>query len=537
MSKLETNMRTTSGETVTENRRLISKQNLSSFELPRKALNWSSELLPRSRKFLAIEFDRNLVKFILVEGNDIKEGVRFLKVKFLSSDDEEEIRKVLRENLQEMGLKRGHHVTISVPRHSVHTKILRLPSHDLKELRKMAVYQLQQEIPLPPQEVVHDFRVIAREPDGYARMMAVIARKHEIQRCMRRCQSEGLVVEAIRLNIEAIYHSFLQFLKDLPEIDSKCVALVDVDFSAANVLIIDRGNFLYCRSVGRGVGELMDCMVGPQRTIVYEKWTDELSQGVEDTIAVFNKSSLARQVEYIALTGWLPRRKDLTQKLNQNSNVPVSWFDLMLPFADSTAASSDAAMHHWFSVSTLLGMAGAHHQNLMDLRPVEEQQKHRQRDFVRRSFHTGLLLIYLLALIVGTAKFALHRRNLALAKLEQQIVALQPKVLAVHKWQKVQQTLQNKLGSTELTSVLIGQLLEKLPSGVELTSMTFLRGERLIVRGVATNLSDVFNLPPMLVQQLSFGDAVITSANRRQRQRKKEEIEFEMKISFRRDGN
>ncbi|MFQ5864140.1 MAG: pilus assembly protein PilM [bacterium] len=524
-------------ETVTENQTSKSKLNFSTFRLSRKALDWTYELLPESRKFLAIEFDRNLVKFVLVDGRGVMEGVRYLKVKFLSSESDEEIRKVLRENLQEMGLKRGHRVTISIPRHSVHAKILRLPSHDTEELRKMAFYHLQKDIPLAFQEVVYDVRLIAREPDGYARIMVVMARKQAIKRYMKLCQSEGLVVDAIRLNIEAIYQSFLQFLEDLPAIDSKCMALVDVDFSATNVIIIDRGKFLFCRSVGKGVEDLMERMVGPHRSMVYDTWIDELSKGISDTIAIFEANSTDPPVEYIALTGWLPRVQNLTQKLMENLNVPVSWFDLMIPLGHFTETSTETAQHHWFSISTLLGMAGARDQNLMDLRPVEERQNRRRRDLIRQSIYTGLLLIYLLALVLGTAKFALHRRHLAVTNLEEKIVALRPQVEIVNKWQKLQQSLENQLGSTELTCALIAQLLEKLPSGVEISSLTFSRGERLLLRGVARDLASVFNLPQMLVQQPAFGEAVITSADRRQRPGKREEIEFEMKINLQLNEN
>ncbi|MFQ5637218.1 MAG: pilus assembly protein PilM [bacterium] len=522
-------------ETVTENLKPIDKRKFAGFKLSEKTLEWSRELFP-SKRFLAIEFDRNLVKFIVVHGPNIREGVRFLKVKFLSSDGDEELGKVLRENLNEMGINRGHHVTISVPRHSVHAKILRLPSHDVKELRKMVLFQMQKELPLPPEDVLCDFRVITREPDGFAQVMAVTARKHEIERYEKLCKSVGLVVDAIRLNIEAIYHSFQQFLKDLGEMESQCVALVDVDFSATNIIIIDRGRFLFCRSVGRGVGELMDGMVGPERALVYDNWTDELSRGVEDTLAIFKRSGVERDVEAIALTGWLPRRKEITLKLSQDLNVPASWFDLMIPmghFAD--AGSGDATMHHWFSISTLLGMAGARQQNLMDLRLPEQRRKQRGFELLRQGFRTGLLFLYVLVLVVGTAKIALNRRHVVLENLRSQIESLQPNVKAVNDWQKVQKTLQHQLGSTEPTSALVVQLLTELPAGIELSSLTFMRGQRLVVRGTARSLAEVFNLPQALARQPDFHEAVITSANRRQGSGKNAEIEFEMKINLQRE--
>ncbi|MFQ5605512.1 MAG: type IV pilus biogenesis protein PilM [bacterium] len=500
--------------------------------LSQKALQWTFELLPKSRKFVGIEFDRNLIKFILVDKRGVKNGVRLLKVKFLSSNHDDEILKVLRDHLQEMHLAPNQPVTISIPRHSVHTKILRLPSHDLKELRKMAMHQLQNDLPLPFQEIVFDISLIARENDGYARVMVVIARKRDIKRYQKLCKNAGLTVEAIRLNIEAIYQSFLRLGKEMPEIKSKCVALVDVDFSATNVIIIDSGKLLFCRSVGRGVEDLMERMVGVERHAEYDSWMDELSKGVAETNALFEANGVDARVEFVALTGWLPRVQALTRILQENLKVPVKWFDLMIPLGHFPQTDSDTIMQHWFSISTLLGMACSRDQNLMDLRLSGAQQNHKRRIIFRKSVYTSLLIFYILAVLTGTTKVALKKRQKVLLNLKHQIELLQPQVQAVNKSQQVQQLLQSQLGSTETTSAIIAQLLAKLPAGVELSSLTFLRGERLVVRGVAGKLADVFNLPNLLTSQLSFSEAVIASADRRKRSGKKEEIEFEVKITL-----
>lgn len=508
------------------------KPGWSGAEFQNKASIWAHELLPKVHKFVAIEFDRNLIKFIQVNGPSVTDHVQFLKVKFLSSNQDEEIRKVLQDHLEEMELRKGTHVTISIPRHSVHAKVLRLPSHDAGELRKMAFYHLQNEIPIEPKEVVYDVRVIAREQNGYARIMVVIAHKRESKRYVELCESVGMVVDAIRLNIEAIYHSFLLFLKDFPDLQSKCMALVDVDFSATNVIIIDDDNLLFCRSVGKGMEDLMERMVGPQRLAEYDNWIEELSRGVTDTIAIFDQSGVNLPVGHIALTGWLPRVQNLTGKLEETLGVPVSWFDLTMPLGHLAGSEDKSTRHHWFSISTLLGMVGGRGHELMNLLPDEDRQQRRKRELIRGAVHAGLILLYMVLLIAGTARYALHQRHLVLAELNEKVVALQPRVRALHKRQQVEASLEKELVSTEATSFLIAQVLEKLPSSIELRSITFMRGEKVVVRGVARRLGDVFNLPQKLAVQPGLGETVITSADRRQRQGKEPEIEFEMQISL-----
>ncbi|MFQ5772013.1 MAG: pilus assembly protein PilM, partial [bacterium] len=454
------------------------------------------------------------------------------KVKYVASEQNEEIQRVLREILLESGLRRRVHVSISIPRHSVHVKILRLPSLNPDELRTMVGFQVQKEIPLPAQDVVHDFRIMTQEPQGYTQVMIVVARKRDIDRYIKICKTVGLRVDAVRLNIEAIYQFFLQAFRDNQNERAKCLSLVDVDFSATNIIVIERGNFLYCRSVGQGVGELIERMVGGQLAAVYETWSSELSQGVSDTITIFEKNDSGSRVEKVVLTGWLPRVQLLTQQLENHLKLPVSWFSSTIPTGHFYKSDTNTSMQHWFSISTLLGMARAQNTHLMDLRPLEERQNQHRHDLLRKVVYTCLLIVYLLALAGGSAKIAINKHRSALAQLQDKISDLRPQVQIVNKWQKVQKELKKQLGASELTSALVAQALEKMPSSVELSSITFSRADRILLRGRAGRLADVFDMPQIFAQQPDLGEAIITSANRRKKRGAKEMIEFEMKINL-----
>ncbi len=499
-------------------------------EVASKAAGWTREFLPRGKTFLGIEFDRNLIKFIRVTGPSLTEDVRFLKVKFLSENTDEEIHRVLREQMDEMGLKPGAHATISIPRHRVHAKVLRLPSHDTAELRQMAFFHLSNEMPIDTQQVVYDVRVVGRDEDGFARVMVVVAHKHEIRNYLDFCDRAGIIVDEVRLNIEAIYHSFLLFLKDLPELQSKCMALVDVDFSATNVIIINRDTLLFCRSVGRGVEDLMERMVGPQRQAEYDNWIDELSTGITDTIAVFNETESQPAVEHIALTGWLPRAENLTRSMEKCTGLPVTWFDLTMPLGHLDTSTNKATRQHWFSISTLLGMAGAREHELMNLLPDQEQKKRRRQNVTRRVVHAGFVVLYLVGMAAGALWYAGEQRLQLQSHLTEKVLALQPGVQTINTKKQAEKRLEEQLISTTPTAFLLAQLLEKLPPGVELRSVTFVRGEKFLVHGIASNLADVFNLPSTLATQTNLGEAVIISADKRQTRAQKQQIEFEMQV-------
>ena len=360
----------------------------------------------------------------------------------------------------------------------------------------------------------------------------MVGRRQEIERYMKLCQTAGLMVEAVRVNMEATYLSFLQTCRDHQRLSEQTLVLVDVDFSATNIYVIDRGHLLFCRSVAQGVSDLIDRVAGHPRATAYDEWIDELAGGVVDTLAVHH-SALAGSVPAIGevvLSGWLPRAQVLSQQLGEKLGIPASWFEPAISFGHDT----EAAPHYWFSVSALIGMADAPpDQPLMDLRPEPERRAQRWRHLRRRAIHTGLLMAYLLALILTVLHFSVQRRESLVQHFQNEIAALQPTVDAIQRRQQTQQRLNAQFGISELTADLMSQLLEALPAGVELGSLTFARGENLILRGMAGNLTEVFDMPPALAQHAAFQEIVITSADRRSQLGGGEVVEFEMKIDLR----
>ncbi|MFQ5628979.1 MAG: pilus assembly protein PilM [bacterium] len=499
---------------------------------PGRMQHWKSELLPHAGDFVAIEFDRFLVKQIHIEKNGSRDRVRDLKVKFFSSDTNQTIAKILHEHLQEMGLTQNIHATISLPRRSTHTKILRLPSQDPHELQQLAANYMQKEIPLPGQEIVCDFRVIAREDAGYSRVMVMMARKKDVERYLKICQDVGLIIDAVRLNVEATYQAFMNAFQHTPSLHLRTIAIVDVDFSATNVIVIYRGNLAFSRTLGAGVCELMDRMVKVQDIYQYENWIDELATGVEETLAVFADTFDGSRVDEIVMSGWLPRVKTVLYRMQENLEMPVDWFDPSISLRAFSEAGIENVQHQWFSVSALVGMALAKPGTLMDLRPSEFRHKQRRSKLVKKAAVTALLCAYLLALIFGVMALRLGILKSNIDALQAQITALKPQIDSYKKSLQVQQAIKQELGSDKLTASLLAQIFEKLPATIELTSLTFTRGDRIIVRGTAKKMANVIRFSEQLSGQPDIETASIASVNRKTDQKRGDSLTFEMKIVF-----
>lgn len=498
--------------------------------LPDSLRPWKAALLPQAGDFIAIEFDRYLVKQIHIEKNGSRDRVRSLNVKFFSSESDDDIARILREHLAGMGETQNRHATISIPRRSTHTKILRLPSQDERELRQLVANYMYKEIPIPGQEIVSDFRVIGADDSGYSRVMLVMVRKNDIVRYLNICEQSGLIVDAVHLNVEATYHAFMNTFQHTPSLASRTIAIVDVDFSATNIMVVHHGGLAYSRTLNASICELMDRMVKTQNVNQYENWIDDLATGIDETLAIFAGAFSGFHVDEVVLSGWLPRVRTVLYRMQDRFDIPIDWFDPSISLRSFCEFGAENVHQQWFSVSSLVGMALAQPQELMEFRPAENRRSQRQLRGAKKVAVTVLLCGYLLALISGVLVFRLHSLKAATARLRQQISQMRPKIDAYERVLRIQQTVVQELGSEASTAAVLARVFEKLPPGIELTSLNFIRGDRIVVRGVAANMSDVLGYSELLATLEEFESAGISSVSRQTGNTGGDSFTFEMKI-------
>ncbi|RMI17143.1 MAG: hypothetical protein D6681_03720, partial [Calditrichaeota bacterium] len=276
---------------------------------------WTRELLPRSGQFIGIEFDRQVVKFLVVRRRRKREWVHSLKVKMLATPDWEAFQIALTECVQHAGIKRGAHAVIALPLNLVHTRYVKLPAGPPRELRQMIRYHLPREMPLSPEEMVYDFRVLETDEQGHARVLVFLARKDDVQTYIELCRAAGLVVDAVRVSAEAVYRSFMRLFEAEPDIRSKYLTVVDVDFSSVKVLFIDRGELAICRHVPMGVANFADSLIDGSRQDAYGLWSQGLAQSIHQTVTLVRRELGEREVQQVFLSGWLPRAETLMANL------------------------------------------------------------------------------------------------------------------------------------------------------------------------------------------------------------------------------
>ncbi|RMF56145.1 MAG: hypothetical protein D6748_14185 [Calditrichaeota bacterium] len=489
------------------------------------------EIFSGTRKYCAVEFDRHVLKMMVVEGRATNERVRALKVKLLSTASEEELILFLNEFISDANVPAATPVLISIPQNIVHIKLHRFPSEDPEELTKMISYHIRDEIPIPVHEIIYDFKIV-EQTEGYSRVLIALARERDVAKYVDICHRVGLKVTGVRVNIEMIFHSFTHFISGASTFSDASFILVDVDFSATNVLVVEGGQLKFCRSVSQGVATLIDDVQMTKQSAMFDNWIDDLSTGIQHTMAVLQKESEFPEISTMVVTGWLPRKEVLITRLRENLQLAVEWFDPLIPLKHFSNNGDNAIFHHWFSISALLGMIQSRHESTMDLRPPEVRKHQKRIESLKQVALTTLLLIYMIAISITAFTITLHQQQGVITTLEEALFQLKPQVAWLKKTQKVKTLLKEQLGGTEPTISLLAPVLTNLPRNIQLNSITFIRGEQILLRGRAHSMGEVFMFTEKLSQEGQFEEVLISSADRKINSTGAESIEFEMKVRF-----
>jgi type IV pilus assembly protein PilM len=159
-----------------------------------------------------------------------------------------ELVNILRELKEKMGFT---YVTASLPEEQTYLFRLSLPLMDESELRESIELQLEEHVPLRPQEAVFDFEIVSRPDKTHSQYEVAVSvmPRAMLEEYIKIMASAGLEVKA--LEIEG--HSLARAL--LPHGDQSTVLIVDIGKVRTGFSIISKGTLLYTSTLDNIGGE------------------------------------------------------------------------------------------------------------------------------------------------------------------------------------------------------------------------------------------------------------------------------------------
>ncbi len=162
---------------------------------------------------------------------------------------------------------KGKDAAISISGHSVIIKKIEIPLMEGEELQEQVMWEAQQYIPYNISDVEMDFQIMRQRPtERLMDLLLVAAKKDEIEDYASVVREAGMKVSVIDIDSFALQNAFEV---NYPEIQDRCVALVDVGAALTRLNIVREGMTLFVRDIAGGGAQLTE-VIQKELSVDYE---------------------------------------------------------------------------------------------------------------------------------------------------------------------------------------------------------------------------------------------------------------------------
>jgi len=152
------------------------------------------------------------------------------------------ITSTLREMMMDSGIKPGP-VLVSVAGQTVFSRFVRLPPTDREKVYQIILYEAQQNVPFPIEEVVWDYQLIGSAGHELDVMLAAI-KTDIIEQLLASIQQAGFTPDLVDVSPMALYNVTRYNYHSLPA----CALVVDIGARSTDLIFIEQGR-VFSRSI------------------------------------------------------------------------------------------------------------------------------------------------------------------------------------------------------------------------------------------------------------------------------------------------
>jgi Tfp pilus assembly PilM family ATPase len=395
------------------------------------------------------------------------------------------------------------------PRQMVNVRLFDLPSGDPQEIADMIDLQIARQTPYSREEIVHDYRLIDSERDGYTRVMLMIAQLGQVRQRVRMLEELGLDVEAVTVSTDGWLGAIQAGADRQPESTGQ-TAYLDLDSAYGDFMVLQKGLPLFSRSIPVGARDLM---ADPQKQ--EEKLLQELSRAME----TFRNETPSGDVRRLVLSGAAAWVEGLAERLQEGLKIAVT---VSRSPVRVERLGEDPHLQE-VSITGLLGAAAAPGELQVNLIPESVSLRKMLAVKARQTAVAAILVMAILALLSIWAESRMQRREVYLAQLNRMIKETGKAADDIDAMRKKVALVSARLETSMIPLTIVGELHDMLGNRIALSSVEIKPGDQIVCRGIADAGEDVNQLVKSLEDSLLFKNVKTT-----QTRKGKDGVEFEV---------
>ena len=391
--------------------------------------------------------------------------------------------------------KKLHHpvVIASLSRYIVSCRYVTLPSSNYKELEEMMPFQIRRLFPYTAEEVVFSFEIIDTDDKGFSRVVLFVAQKERVENFLNVLADLKMKPRILTISSWGILNWYLSQKKEIKE---EALGVVNV---AANYLefsvIFKKDRLVFGR-------------------VVLLSAESDISAEIKQCFNIYNKDSNIAEISRLILVGDRDPLKDVSAGLSASLGITVEildpWQELPISLSDNLVKKSRNIS--WVSVVGLLAQAKTSYINLLPAQARNELQQKRKAKSRNKTimFFAGFLILASL----NIAQY-IYSRSEMLREIDKKLIVLNPEIDKLSNMQRTLQFVNTQFSKKFLSITILKELYTITPAGVNFNIFIYEKDNQLVIKGMAQQMSSVFNYVNILEKSEFLENAQVRFATKR----------------------
>jgi Tfp pilus assembly PilM family ATPase/cell division protein FtsL len=392
---------------------------------------------------------------------------------------------------------------ICLSRRQVILNPLSLPSHTDSEIRRMIALQLNHFTPYSREDILFDYSIIRKDPQGYTKVLVTVAEKTLIHRYLQWLSEFGIAIHRIAVSSYGLAHWYTAFAKSNgPD------AILNLDDHTTEMCFVHEHTLAYARHLPFGLRDLLSGEHGSEEQkakIMRDLWT----QQVELSVDTYRNEQLGPPLQRILLVSDAGLSAPIIDLLGKQLSLPVDIVDpynLVAWDKEAEGICRDRRDQSFLPALGFLMNPNSHQPNLM---PHEVLNTKRSRSQLKALIHSIIAVVGLILLAIVALNFDIYRNTRVLKHLESQLAASQMQVAKAEKQIALLESLNSKVSNRILVVPVLTELLELAPEEVIFRVVQIDPTGVMSIQGFADTNNQVSDLQKALMGSALFHEVTL----------------------------
>lgn len=471
----------------------------------------------RQRTTTALELSGEWLKLAQVEVS--AKGKRLLRLIARPVVPQEEMSQTL-VDLFKRGMRSADSIVISIPRNLVTVRNLQLPTTDPHELKEMIGLQAAKQTPYSKEEIIADFQVVRRTPEGYTDVVLITTHRSVSNRCLKILDDFRLKAAGIRLSSHGVLRSWQLMRGATRDEERGPTAVLDIDSNFSDFLVTRSGSVTFTKALSIGSAKLLS---------EAENEIEKLAEEIQRAVDIYESERVGQGITKLVVTGAEVDLARLIPSLTATLRLPVQRVSLVerLPGARE-AMDLPEAQRGSVSFAAVLGLAWDAESAGIDLTPQEVRIREALEHKGRAIMVMGILSVSILTALTALVSQHVYFKKQYLEQLEGEISRTQQAANDVEALKKrlkiIREAERRENSSLEILSVLH----RSTPPEIYLKAIAFEEQSHVVLKGMTQKMSTVFEFVSTLEKLPNFRQVKAKHATRSGSKDGSDEIEFEI---------